>query len=241
MLLGFMVFLTSSLLAKTLVSVGLLGLILSLGLYFSGVKLSYSAKLVRRLAPLLLITFIIHYIVTAHTADVFSVGSVSILITDPLARASIFTLRLFLILLASLGLSQAHPIPAYGESVAKALNRVPLFRGLSSRLSLTATLALRFIPFVHSQFERLQLTSQARGMLNSASRRDRIRTHGKFLYPLMISSLRRADQTAIALKARGFDSRVHRSFYKVEIIPISVWIVLLLFTLLCIIAVRFSL
>lgn len=97
------------------------------------------------------------------------------------------------------------------EEFAYALNRC----GLPYKLGFTMTLAFRLVPaFVEAAFSVVQ-AQRCRGFdFDRGSILQRIRHYVPVIVPVFIGALRRADHMAMALEARGFQSRRPRTYYQ---------------------------
>jgi energy-coupling factor transport system permease protein len=87
--------------------------------------------------------------------------------------------------------------------------------GLPYRISFTLTLAFRLVPlFVEAAFTVIQ-AQRCRGLdIHSGPLLQRLRHYVLVLIPVFMGALRRADQMAIALEVRGFNSGRPRTSYQ---------------------------
>ena len=94
---------------------------------------------------------------------------------------------------------------------ASSLNRI----GVSYRISYAVALALRYIPDIQREYRDISLAQQARGveMSKKASLTNRLKSAGKILIPLVMSSLERIDTISNAMELRGFGKGKKRSWY----------------------------
>lgn len=97
------------------------------------------------------------------------------------------------------------------EEFAYALTRL----GMPFKLGFTMTLAFRLVPaFVEAGFTVVQ-AQRCRGFdFDRGSFLQRIARYVPLIVPVFIGALRRADNMAMALEARGFQSGRQRSFYQ---------------------------
>jgi energy-coupling factor transport system permease protein len=97
------------------------------------------------------------------------------------------------------------------EEFAYALTRL----GLPYKLGFTMTLAFRLVPaFVEAGFTVVQ-AQRCRGFdFDRGSILQRLRRYVPVIVPVFIGALRRADNMAMALEARGFQSQRPRTFYQ---------------------------
>ncbi len=79
-------------------------------------------------------------------------------------------------------------------------------------LGMVLTIALRFVPTFFEEIETLSRAQKARGVdLSSGPPWQRIRNMVPVLVPLFLSAIRRAEELAVAMEARGFRSHPHRT------------------------------
>lgn len=97
------------------------------------------------------------------------------------------------------------------EEFAYALTRL----GLPYKLGFTMTLAFRLVPaFVESGFAVVQ-AQRCRGFnFDTGGLIQRVRRYVPVIIPVFIGALRRADNMAMALEARGFQRQSPRTFYQ---------------------------
>ena len=82
-------------------------------------------------------------------------------------------------------------------------------------LALMAGLALRFIPALAEEAERIARAQAARGAdLRGTDLRQRLRAAVAMLIPLLLSVFRRAEQLALAMEARGYRGEQGRTRYR---------------------------
>ncbi len=130
-----------------------------------------------------------------------------------LERAAFFAFRLFLfIFYSALLMLTTSPI-----EMADALER--LFRPLRAvrvpvhEIAMMAGIAVRFIPTVAEEGQKIYKAQLARGARFQGSLLKRIRALIPLVVPLLFATVRRAEELALAMEARGYDSRAHRSSY----------------------------
>ena len=184
----------------------------------SGLRLDVRAIFIeiKKMWPFLGLTFLLHLILSGHnTVDLafFSRFDVKFLGWIP---ASLFTARLALILSVGIALFQVHPPQRYGREVGRVLGKVRLGRASWAQSELVVTLALRLIPFLEAEQQRLRMALAARGVDAGTSRLDHLRNQRKLLFPLILNAFRRADHVSLALEARGWDPRVFRTSLQSE-------------------------
>lgn len=229
-----LVFIISSLLIHKIIGLVVLLITLLLIYYITHVKMIKTFFLVLRWWPILLITFIIHIVLSARFTGYYLQGIYHVNI---LSNALFFVFRVTLMFIAIALLFQAFPPQSYGRAIGKVIGKLRFGRRFWSQLELSGTLALRFIPFMHDESKRLNMVLLShKSSHNNKKLFRKLIIYEKLLFPLLVSSLRRADNIAMALVARGFNNDVQRTYYNdMQFNPKGIFITVLL-TALCITA-----
>ena len=86
----------------------------------------------------------------------------------------------------------------------------------SHEIAMTISLALRFIPTILEDVERIMRAQESRGVdFKHGKISTRIRAFVSLLVPIFVSSIMRSEELADAMGARGYDPRGERTRYKV--------------------------
>lgn len=165
---------------------------------------------VRRLRILFVLVFVMTFIVWTlfyrQGDPLFSFGPIAV--SEQSLR---YALGMALKLTTFLAVGTLFLSTAKVEEFAYALTRL----GLPYKIGFTMTLAFRLVPaFVESGFTVVQ-AQRCRGFdFDRGSIFQRIRRYVPVIVPVFIGALRRADNMAMALEARGFQSTRPRTFYQ---------------------------
>ena len=90
-----------------------------------------------------------------------------------------------------------------------------LFKIPVHQLSMIMSIALRFIPTLMDELDKIILAQKSRGSeISSGSLMTRIKAFIPLMIPLFISAFQRADELAIAMEVRGYDANVQRTSYR---------------------------
>lgn len=94
---------------------------------------------------------------------------------------------------------------------AASLNRI----GVSYKIGYAIAIALRYIPDVQGDFEKIRHAQEARGieMSSKASFGKRMKNMAAILFPLIFSSMDRIDVVSNAMELRGFGKHRKRTWY----------------------------
>lgn len=151
------------------------------------------------------------YFFTTPGRPLLTLGQVTVTLEGLLAGAvQVYRLCLLAIVAALLTYTTSPLQLTHGlEAVLGPLARL----GLPVReLGMVLTIALRFVPTLFEEMETLVRAQKARGVdIASGPPWRRIRNTAPILVPLFLSAIRRAEELAVAMDARGFRSHPNRT------------------------------
>jgi len=143
-------------------------------------------------------------------------------------QAVLVTFRLFfLILFSSLLTYTTRPMDlTFG--LEKLFSPLKRFRVPVGELSLMMSIALRFIPTLLEETDKIKKAQMARGAdFESRNLASRIRSLLPLLVPLFVSSFQRAEELAMAMEARGYRGEEGRTRYRRLSMGTADWLLLL--------------
>lgn len=164
-------------------------------------------RVLRSIKPMLFIlvfTFIINLLFTRQGETIFSLGP--IVITDEGLRRSVYmALRLlFLVMGTSIMTLTTSPI-ALTDGMEALLSPLKKLRFPAHELAMMMSIALRFIPTLLEETQKIQKAQMARGAdFESGNIIARAKAMIPILVPLFISAFRRADELAMAMESRCY-------------------------------------
>lgn len=95
------------------------------------------------------------------------------------------------------------------------LTPLRLFKFPTQIVSLTISLALRFIPTLLNESNRIMNAQKSRGVdYNKGFLMSKIKSVTTLIIPLLVSCFSKSDELAIAMEARGYDPYKKRTHYK---------------------------
>jgi energy-coupling factor transport system permease protein len=208
-ILGTVLFISSIFLAETYLAYGVLVMFSVLVVGISRIPARLVLKSIKPLWLILLITFLIH-LLTTPGAIVLAAGPFAITDTG-LRQGILMSLRLvLLIVISSLLTFTTSPI-VLTDGIERLLNPFKRIGVPAHELAMMMTIALRFIPTLIEETDRIMKAQIARGAeFSSGSLLKRAQNMIPLLVPLFISAFRRADELATAMEARcyrGGDNR----------------------------------
>lgn len=151
------------------------------------------------------------YFFTTPGRPLVALGGVTVTLEGVLAGAlQVYRLCLLAVIAALLTYTTSPLQLTHGlEAMLSPLARL----GFPAReLGMVMTISLRFVPTFFEEIETLSRAQKARGVdLSSGPPWQRIRNTVPVLVPLFLSAIRRAEDLAVAMEARGFRSQPHRT------------------------------
>lgn len=145
---------------------------------------------------------------------VFEIGS--FMITDNGIWMAIYiSVRLVIVILLAAVLTLTTSPISLTNGLEKLLNMFFIPPRISHEFSMTIAIALRFIPTISEEAERIIKAQMARGVkFEEKSLVKKIRSLLSIIIPLLLSSLRRAEELAIAMEARCYKGYKGRTKYR---------------------------
>ncbi len=194
-------------LAKNFWGLGLAALFILITMLVSKIPLKMYFKNLKAILPILIFTSIINAFY--GEGDVlFSVWKFEVT-TGGLERAGFMALRIMLLIIASSTLTYATTPNDLTDGIESLLS--PLrFIGLKTAvhtLAMMMTIALRFIPTLVEEAEKIMNAQKARGAdLESGNLKEKVKALIPILIPLLFSAVRRAAELADAMECRCYNS-----------------------------------
>lgn len=176
----------------------------------SDIPFDYLLKGIRPLRFIIIITFVINLFMTQGEI-IFELGPLSIT-KEGLSQAIFMALRLiFLIMGTSLLTLTTSPI-SLTDGIEKILNPLKVIGVPAHELAMMMTIALRFIPTLLEETEKIMKAQMARGAdFESGNVLNRAKNLVPLLVPLFINAFRRADELAMAMEARCYRGGENRT------------------------------
>ncbi len=198
-----MIFLTGIFFAYDLTTYAIIAAVTITALAISKLPVGLILKSLKPLWILIVFTLAIH--VFSTPGDVVWEWSFLKMTTQGIEQGSIMTARLvFLIVFSSLLTYTTSPI-ILTDGIEQLLNPFKSIGVPAHELAMMMTIALRFIPTLLEETERIMKAQTARGSdFSSGNVIARAKKMVPILVPLFISAFRRADELATAMEARCY-------------------------------------
>lgn len=180
-------------------------------IFLSQISLLTILKGIRPLAFIIIFTFMLHIFMTEGKI-LWQWGFLKIT-QQGLRQGTFMALRLiYLVTITSLLTLTTTPI-ALTDGIEKVLKA--LFIPIAHELAMMMTIALRFIPTLIEETEKIMKAQMARGAdFESGGLLSRAKSLIPLLVPLFLSSFRRADELAMAMEARCYRGGENRTRMK---------------------------
>ena len=192
-------------------------------------------KSIKPLLWIILFTVLIH-LFTTPGITVYRVWFLTIT-QEGIAQAALISTRLVLLILLSSILTFTTSPLSLTDGLENLLNPLKRFGVPAHELAMMMTIALRFIPTLLEETDRIMKAQESRGAdFTTGSLKKRVQHMIPLLVPLFISAFRRADDLAVAMEARcyrGGDNRTRMKELKLTHLDYQAYTILaLLFVIL---------
>lgn len=177
---------------------------MGLTLLLAKIPLSYMYKALKPVRLLMVFMFVLNLFVTPGERVLVQWWIVKIT-EESLKQAVFITLRLmFLITGTSLMTLTTSPL-SLTDGLEKLLSPLKVFKFPAHELAMMMTIALRFIPTLMEEADKIRKAQMARGAdFESGNLIARAKAMLPILIPLFVSAFRRADELAMAMESRCY-------------------------------------
>lgn len=179
-------------------------LFVALALLLSGVPLSYVWSSLKPMRWLIAFMFLINLFFTQGERVLFSWWIVRVT-AEGVRQAVFISLRLILLVAGTSLLTLTTSPIALTDGLERLLKPLARLRFPAHELAMMMTIALRFIPTLLEETDRIRKAQMARGAdFESGGLIARARAMVPILVPLFVSAFRRADELAMAMESRCY-------------------------------------
>ncbi len=134
-----------------------------------------------------------------------------------------YALRLALLILVAALLSFTTMPTDLTEGVERILQPLRRWRVPVHEMAFMASLALRFVPVIVDEAQRLQRAQMSRGARFEGNLLQRLQALVPMLVPLFVATFNRADELAVALAARCYEGGARRVAYQEMVLRRQDW------------------
>jgi energy-coupling factor transporter transmembrane protein EcfT len=151
--------------------------------------------------------FLLHLLFTDGTA-LLALPPLHLKIThEGLFRGAFVTWQFVSLVLCGAILTMTTPPSEMISGLEKLLHPFKYLGIPTQDIAVMVSMALRFVPTLLEEFDRIRLAQTARGAdIKAGTPAQRVKTAAAMTLPLMVSALHRADELAEAMESRGYHS-----------------------------------
>lgn len=198
------IFVVAIFMCRNFLSLALMILTVALTVAVSKVPFRMFFKSIKPILPIVLFTAVINVFYVGGGKELISLGFLKI--TEKGLMTAIFmAMRIILLIISSSVLTYTTVPTMLTDAIEKLLSPLKIFHIQVHTLAMMMTLALRFIPTLIEEIERITNAQKARGAdFENGSFTDRAKALIPVLIPLFVSAFRRAYELAFAMNCRCY-------------------------------------
>lgn len=198
-------------LIKTYIGFAAMTFFILLAIVLSGIPVKYTLKGLKPILVIIIFTMVINIFSTSGT-PVFTAGILQNITYEGINTAIIMALRLMLLIIgASLLTLTTTPI-LLTDGIEKLLHPFKKLGLPAHELAMMMTIALRFIPTLLEETDKIMKAQTARGAdFDTGNLVQRAKSFIPVLVPLFVSAFRRADELATAMESRCYRGSIGRT------------------------------
>lgn len=188
---------------------------LVLGLLLSGISLRYIWTSLKPVRILLIFMFVLNLIFQKGETVLWDLGFWQLTL-EALLQSVFLCIRIVLLVAGASMLTLTTSPIALTDGIERLLSPLKVFHFPAHELAMMMTIALRFIPTLMDESDKIKNAQMARGAdFESGNIFKRVKSLIPILIPLFVSSFRKADDLAIAMESRCYHggdgrTRMHR-------------------------------
>ena len=173
-------------------------------LILSGISLRYILNALKPIRILLILMFVLNLVFTKGENVWLDLGFWQIT-GEAVLQSCFMTLRIILLVAGASMLTLTTSPLALTDGLERLLSPLKFFRFPAHELAMMMTIALRFIPTLMDESDKIRSAQMARGAdFESGNVFRRVKSMIPILIPLFVSSFRKADELAIAMESRCY-------------------------------------
>lgn len=180
----------------------------------SKIRLYFLINGLKPVIILLVFTFLIHILFTREGDILFELGFFKVY-EEGLRQGIFISIRfLVLVFMTSILTLTTSPI-SITDGIEVLLNPLKKLKMPVHELALMMSIALRFIPTLMDETDKIMKAQMARGSdLSAGPLKDRLKAVVPLLVPLFVSAFKRAEDLATAMEVRGYRGGEGRTRYR---------------------------
>ena len=177
----------------------------------SGIRFSYLLKGVKPLRFIIIFTFLLNLFFVQGETPLVSFGFFTLTL-EAVENAVYFALRLVFLVMGTSVLTLTTSPVRLTDGLERLMHPLSRFHFPSHELAMMMTIALRFIPTLLEETDKIKKAQMARGAdFESGNLLARAKAMIPLLVPLFVSAFKRANDLAMAMEARCYRGGDHRT------------------------------
>ena len=213
-LLMVVIYIVALFLASNWLGYGLVIAFLAVSIKISTIPLKSITKGLKPVMMIVVFTGVLNLFFTPGTHEIVNIFGFS-LTWEAVERAAQMILRIMLLITGTFLLTYTTSPIALTDGLENLLNPLKIIKFPVHELSMMMCIALRFIPTLIEETDKIMSAQKARGAdFETGSIMDRARALIPILVPLFISAFRRADELATAMECRCYQGGEGRTKLK---------------------------
>ena len=177
----------------------------------AGLPFGYLVRGIKPLRFIILFTFVLNLFFFPGETPLLALGFFT-LTREALEKAIFFALRLVFLVMGTSVLTLTTSPMQLTDGLERLMRPLRRFHFPAHELAMMMTIALRFIPLLLEETDKIQKAQMARGAdFESGNLLMRAKAMVPLLVPLFVSAFRRANDLAMAMEARCYRGGDHRT------------------------------
>ena len=197
-------YITALFTAKSFLAYGLMVLVLAVCVRVSGVGLKALVKGLKPVLFIIVFTGLLNLLFTPGEGILWAWGPFHVTETG-LRNAAFMVLRIMLLIMGTFLMTYTTSPISLTDGLERLLSGLKRFHVPVHELTMIMSIALRFIPTLIEETDKIMSAQKARGAdFESGNLIERAKALVPILVPLFISAFRRADELAVAMECRCY-------------------------------------
>jgi len=208
------IYIVSLFVVNSFTAYALMAIVLLVCMKISNVKPRAMVKGLRPMVMIIAITAFINAFFTGGEDIIFQLGVLR-LTWDGLRRAAFMLLRIVLLICGTFLLTYTTSPLAITDGLEKLMDPLKKLRVPVHDIAMMMSIALRFIPTLISETDKIMSAQKARGAsFDTGNLVERAKALLPLLVPLFVSALKRAEELATAMECRCYNGGIGRTRMK---------------------------
>ncbi|GGB07670.1 energy-coupling factor transporter transmembrane protein EcfT [Macrococcus hajekii] len=200
--------------ANNVVTYAVLILIVLITLYLAKLKLSFVLGGLKPILLLLIFTLVMHIFWTKGGGTLFSLSFITV-DRNGVEQGIFITLRFVLIIFLTTIMTLTTSPISLTDAIETLFRPLKKIRIPVHELALMMSIALRFIPTLMDETQKVMRAQMSRGSdMTTGNVMKRLKALVPLLVPLFVSAFKRAEDLAVAMEVRGYRGDINRTKYR---------------------------